>query len=1136
MMVNYVLMNYSQVFKIQKIMKGMRYLIMVLLFVVSCKTDKKEQPQEKKETLFRFLSSDESGVKFQNTITESDSIYILDNYYMYNGAGLGVGDFNNDGLPDIIFSGNMVSSKLYLNQGNLKFKDVTTEAGVTTKSWMTGVSVVDLDGNGWQDIFISSGVACEYGCRSLIFMNQGLDASGIPKFTEQGIVTGLADTTHVTQAAFFDYDRDGDLDVYLLKNIVDGVNKSVIQKPGFYPEKSHTNDRLLRNNGVKNGTLSFTDVSKKAGIDLGGYGLGIAISDLNADGWPDVYVANDFAPNDLLFINQKDGTFKDMKDECLSHHSFNGMGCDIADINNDGRFDVMVMDMLPEDNRRQKTMLFGPNENEHRKRLGLGYQAQFIRNTLQLNNGDDAEGNALPFSEVAQLSGVNKTDWSWAPLMMDFDNDGNRDIYITNGFVKDMTDLDFINSKKFATRFGTKEAQWQQLKELYSKLDGAYLSNYMYANNGNLTFEDVTSKWGIEKLSYSNGVAYADLDLDGDLDLLVNNINAEAFVIESRVSQMTDNHFARIKLKGTKLNPSAIGATVKIHQGTNTQSYYQSLIRGYLSSVEDVVHFGLGKQNSVDSIEVIWPTGELQKVFNPRVDTTITIAVEPNLKRVISKKKNPFLAKLKIKGLDFEHKEEYQNDFASQPLMLNMYSQNGSCLAAADIDGVLGDELFVGTPAGQNSQLFYQSLNGEFKMEEIDGSDLFDDVDAIWFDFDNDKDQDLYVVSGGGSFQDGDSHNLDRLYVNSGGKLTYAPDLLPKNLFNGSVVTAGDIDGDGDIDLFVGGGVKVGLYPSASTSVILINDNGKFNLADRNQQDELLQLGIVNSATFCDFDGDKWLDLVAVGEWMDITFFKNDHAGHLVKFDKKLKGTNGWWYSVKPVDLDKDGDMDFVTGNIGLNTPFVANSHYPFRLYVNDFDNNQAKDLLFSTYLKDTTGVLKEFPYHAFDPIASRINGMKARFRKHRDYARVSIENIFNEKSLKESKLYELNQPQSGLVINNGGGSFAFQPFEINLQKSSINKIGFFDVNGDGYDDIILAGNQRASENIGGWYDASIGDVLINDGTGKFKRLEPEASGLMLKGDVKSLVRLKVNKVGEVLVASEYNSSLVVYGRHINPK
>jgi enediyne biosynthesis protein E4 len=1112
-------------------MKGTQYIFIALLYLISCKTEKEQQqPQEKKETLFRFLSSDESGVKFQNTIMENDSIYILDNYYMYNGAGLGMGDFNNDGLPDMIFAGSMVESKLYLNQGKLKFKDVTEASGIHTKNWMTGVSVVDLDGNGWQDIFISSGVACEFGCRSLLFMNQGIDSTGTPKFKEEGAAIGLSDTTHVTQVAFFDYDRDGDLDAYLLKNIVDGVNKSVIQKPDFYPTKSHTDDRLLRNNGVKNGTLSFTDVSKKAGIDLGGYGLGIAISDLNSDGWPDVYVANDFSPNDLLFINQKDGTFKDMKHECLSHHSFNGMGCDIADINNDGKFDIMVMDMLPEDNKRQKTMLFGPNENEHRKRLGLGYQAQFIRNTLQLNNGVDASGNALPFSEVAQLSGVSKTDWSWAPIMMDFDNDGNRDIYITNGFVKDMTDLDFINNKKFATRFGTKEAQWQQLKDLYSKLDGAYLSNYMYANNGNLTFEDVTNKWGIEKSSYSNGVAYADLDLDGDLDLLVNNINAEAFVIESRVSELTKNHFARIKLKGTKLNPSAIGATVKLYQGADIQSHYQSLVRGYLSSVEDVIHFGLGKRNSIDSIEVIWPTGELQKVYKPQIDTTITITMLGKLKKDVIKKKNPFLSKIKIKGLDFKSKEEYQNDFAAEPLMLNMYSQNGSCLAAADIDGILGDELFIGTPAGQKSKIYYQALDGTFKVEEIPNSEQYDDVDAIWFDFDNDKDQDLYVVSGGGSFQDGDGHNLDRLYINNGGKLTYAPDLLPKNMFNGSVVTSGDVDGDGDLDLFVGGGVKVGQYPKASTSSILINDNGRLNLADQNQQEELLQLGIVNAATLCDFDGDKWLDLVAVGEWMDITFYRNDHTGHLVKFDTKLKDTNGWWYSVKPIDLDKDGDIDFAVGNIGLNTPFLAGSQYPFRLYLNDFDNNQAKDLVFSTYLKDTTGVLKEFPYHAFDPIASRINGMKARFRKHMEYARVSITNLFNEKLLKESQLYELNQPQSGWLVNNSG-SYTFQPFDINLQKSSINEMEFFDVNGDGYEDIILAGNMRASENIGGWYDASIGDVLLNDGKGKFKRAEPSATGLLLKGDVKGLAKMKINKVGEVLVASEYNSNLSIYGK-----
>lgn len=1101
----------------------------LLLLLFSC--DKKEsRPQQ--PPLFKMLSSEESGIDFNNEIIENDSIHVLDNYYIYNGGGVGIGDFNKDGNPDVVFAGNMVASKIYLNTGNLTFKDITDQTIIQTEDWMSGVNVADLDGNGWDDIYFSSGVTCEFGCQNLLFMNKGVNENGIPVFKEQGELAGLSDQDAITQTAFFDYDQDGDLDAYLLKNVVDGLNKNVIKEKGYFVKMSHTEDRLYRNNGLKDGVLSFTDVSEEAGIVYGGYGLGIAVSDLNQDGWPDLYIANDFAPNDLMYINQKDGTFKDMAPQMTKHQSFNGMGCDIADINNDGQFDIMVMDMLPEDNKRQKTMLMGANENQFRSRIRAGYQPQFMRNTLQVGNGTVGD-EMLPYSEVAQMAGVNKTDWSWAPLMTDFNNDGLRDIYISNGYVRDMTDLDFISNKKFALQFGTEEAKFQKLKEMYNKLDGAYLSNYMYMNEGNLSFTDVTKDWGLSEPSFTQGTAFADFDGDGDLDLVTNNINKKAFVIENKSNELSDNNFIRLKLNQKGLNPAAFGAKVVLYQQNTIQTHYHSTVRGYLSTVENTIHFGLGKSGTIDSIQITWPGGGIQSLVDVQPNQTLEVSRnELQLQELKEKQeRKTVFSSTQVAGLVFTHQENNQNDFAAQPLILNMYSQKGPVMVSGNVSLVPYQDLFIGNSKGFESTVLRQDSNGVFVAEQLTESKEFEDSGALFFDKDGDGDDDLYIVSGGAAYQSGHINLGDRLYRNDEGVLKLEEEqLLPAINVNGTVVKGADIDKDGDIDLFVGGGVVLGQYPNAEKSQLLINTNGAFKMAEKGVFEEISKLGIVNDAIWDDFDKDGWVDLIIVGEWSAVTFYRND-SGKLKKVEsnQRLDNAMGWWNTIRSADLDGDGDEDYIVGNVGRNTPFEVKEQLPLELYVKDFDNNGTDDPVFSTYLKDTTGQYQKFPYHPLLSLSAQLNVLKSTFRKHEKFAVTPLEDIFTRKLLKEADHYQLNYPYTSVIINEGNGKFSLKPLPSEAQLSIVQTVEAIDYDKDGDIDIVLAGNFKASETMGGWYDASLGALMENDGKGNFSFVSNSQSGLLLDGQVKALKTITLADGSRVLLATETDGELSVY-------
>ena len=790
-------------------------LVLISALFSTCHTASYEAP------LFVSRSASQTGLTFANTITESDSVNILSYYYCYNGGGVATGDLNNDGRPDLFFGGNMVSSRLYLNQGNLRFSDVTQAAGLTTSAWIMGISIIDINNDGWLDLYLNvAGPPQQTPTRNLLFINKGADKQGVPTFVEMASSYGLANNSFNVQSAFFDYDRDGDLDMYLMTNQVNGVDKNSVIPPNYPVTRGATTDHLYQNQGIIDslGHPFFVDVSAHAGIVQEGYGLGLAISDLNADGWPDVYVANDFMTNDHLYINQRNGTFRNEATRSQRHQSYNGMGVDIADINNDSHPDILVVDMLPQTNLRRKTTIAGMNYEKFLLETQAGYVPQFMRNTLQLNRGTGPDG--VQFSEIGQLAGIHATDWSWGPLLADFDNDGLRDIYITNGFAKNITDLDFANYQASETMFGTQQARNNKQQELTSLLKGVKVSNYVYRNTGRLSFTDETTNWGIDTPSYSNGAVYADLDNDGDLDLVTSNINEPAYLYENQADKHpTKANFLNIGLRGSQQNRFGIGATVTVYYQNQSQTSYVSPVRGYLSSIATPIHIGLGLATRTDSVRVIWPDGRQELIKKSITAHSITLDyrnASPTRISSISSVEPLFSLANKQLNIHFMHAENRHNDFTENPLLVHQFDRSGPALAVADIDGINGDDFFVGGPAGQPGTLFRQQINGTFVAQSINQAEArCEDAGSLFFDADGDGDIDLYVASGGSEFSAQSEEYQDRLYLNNSSlgyvSFSLARNALPPMLTSKSCVVGADYDRDGDIDLFVGGRYEPGV-------------------------------------------------------------------------------------------------------------------------------------------------------------------------------------------------------------------------------------------------------------------------------------------------------------------------------------
>jgi hypothetical protein len=1101
-------------------MMKIRYLSLLLIIsiFISCKS----------KTRFQLVSSEHSGIHFNNKITESDSVNVLDMVNIYNGAGVGIGDFNNDGLPDIYFTGNMVSNRLYLNKGNFVFEDITDIAGVGGDGeWCRGASVVDINNDGWPDIYVCATIKTDPRLRrNLLYINQGLDKNGIPHFKEMGREYGLGDTLYSTMAEFFDYDKDGDLDMYLTVNQIPNHynpnNFRPIITDGTFPSTG----RLYRNDW--NDSLKhpvFTDVSKQAGIGVEGFNHDATIADINQDGWPDIYVTSDFIGDDILYINNHDGTFTNKVRDYFKHTSSSGMGQDIEDINNDGLPDVVELDMDPPDNYRKKMFAVPNNYRMYQNSDFYGYQYQYARNCLQLNQGprvgpNDSAGDPM-FSEIGYYSGIEATDWSWTPLVADFDNDGYRDIIVTNGYPRDVNDHNFINFRANALQVASKQM-------ILSQIPQVKIHSFGFRNNHDLTFSDVSADWGLMKPGFSNGAAYADLDGDGDLDLIVNNIDDEAHIYRNMsVEQDPENHhYLQVAFAGDTLNKGGFGAWVELHyDGGKQQVYENTPFRGYLSTIQDIAHFGLGKLMAVDTVLVKWPDGKMQEWLNVKADRVL-VADHRNARLPYLVKKPSIAAGALFKeitdsiGLHFSHQQQDYIDFNIQKMMPHKFSQYGPSIAVGDVDGNGLDDMIVGGAAGHSAQIFLQQPDGHFIQKALlpdmaGKGKLADDLQVLLFDADGDGDQDLFIAAGGYKNPKNSPAYQDRLYINDGkGNFTRDSSALPSNFTSKFCVRAADYNHDGKLDLFISGRVDPQNYPKPVSSFIYRNDSHdgvvRFTDVTASVAPALLNIGMVCDAIWTDFDNDGWPDLILAGEWMPVTFLKNEKG--VFKNISASSGINdhkGWWNSIIAGDFDKDGKMDYIIGNMGTNSFYRASATQPVRVYGGDFDKNGIYDMIPSTYLPDQDGKVREFPAETRDDLLKQITAMRKKFPDYKSFAVATMDQVLTPEERKGALVLEANDFRSCLLKNEGNGRFSLHPLPAQAQLSVINGMVAEDFDGDGQLDVLLSGNDFGIEPTVGRYDALNGLLLKGDGRGGFTPMSIAQSGVYLPGDQKALVKLR---------------------------
>lgn len=1066
------------------------WLIGLLVGLGSCGVEVSKEP------LFQRLTAEQTGVDFVNEIVEDDTFNMYSFMNIYTGGGIAVGDVDGDGLEDLFFSGNRVPSRLYRNKGGLQFEDITAQSGIQTSRWCAGASMVDINQDGRLDIYIS--VSGNTNTANLLYVNQG---DG--RFAEQAAAYGLDDRRQCMHASFFDYDLDGDLDVFLIVNPVDYSLADVNRiRERYLNGEAKSTDVLYRNDGEG----QFTDVSAEAGILIEGYSLGLSTADINNDGWPDVYVSNDFITNDLLYINNQDGTFSNRAAEQLDHTSFAGMGHDVADINNDGWPDIMVVDMLPEDNLRKKMIIPAASYDKFQLTLEKGYEPQYTRNSLQLNNGNGR------FSEIGQMAGVDKTDWSWSSLMADYDNDGDKDLLVTNGFLRDVGNLDYISyQRKLASPFGKKEVSRRNRLLAIQSLGAAKLQNYLFENSGDLQFYNRAEEWGLGALSCSNGAAFADLDGDGDLELIINNVNDQAFIYENKHNELAANKYLKLNLEGATGNRQGVGAVVRIWTADGLQHYQHHLYRGYASTVSQEIHFGLGMAAKVDSLEVRWPGGARQLLKDLAINQKI------NIRQADAKLEKPvepsaaiplFQEVSKEIGLSFVQKEDVFVDFKVQPLLPHKHSLGGPPLAVADVNGDGLDDVFVGGAAGYKGRLFLQTAQSQFEEKAWTIDSLYEDMGSLFFDAEGDGDLDLYVVSGGSSFPKFAAAYQDRLYLNDGrANFQLSTTALPPMLESGSCVAAADFDRDGDLDLFVGGRLVPGAYPSPATSSLLRNDSENGQVRFTNVTESLLadgeKMGLLTAALWTDFDGDGWQDLLVAGEWMPLQFYRNK-KGQFVKVDAGgLAQSHGWWNSLQGGDFDGDGDTDYLAGNLGLNSHLKSSVEEPVCIYAKDYDKNGRIDPILCYYIKG-----ENYVAHPRDQLIEQINGMRVRFKSYEAYARTDFAHSFLQSELSDAYVVKSQTFAHHYIENKGNGQFELHPLPRLTQMAPLYGMQAFDEDEHGASEWLLVGNSFAPEVGQGRYDASKGFRLQSDGRGGWSLAD--APGLAIDGDAKSLVRLRL--------------------------
>ena len=1062
------------------------------------------------ETLFTLVDNSKTGINFSNELvdTKEHSIFLYANYY--GGAGVGIGDFDNDGLEDIFFAANLLDDKIYKNLGNFEFEDKTKMSGIINNgSWSTGVTVADVNNDGLLDIYVS----CElYDDAPVLRRNKLYINQGSFKFKESASEWGVDVDRRTRHSVFFDYNKDGLLDLYLLNHPPNTGNFS----PFFGKDMSLSeyNLQLFENKGNH-----FVDVTQSAGLSRSGFPNAAVIGDFNKDGWPDIYVANDFDSPDFLYFNNKDKTFTYATETSLRHTSFYSMGVDAADINNDSHLDLMVLDMTAEDNFRLKSNMSGMNPDSFWKVVNDGGHYQYMFNTLQLNNGNDT------FSDIAQFTGTAATDWSWSSLVADFDNDGQKDIYITNGLLRDIRNTDAdkkiadIVSKKINEYIiqnpnNTEISLWDvvDLKELLDLLPSQKLKNYYYKNHGNLEFSNITDSSGLNQPSFSHGASYVDLDNDGDLDLVVNNVNDKPFIYENN-SENNGNNFIRLKMVDDR---PTLGTKVKMYYDKEFQYFETTNVRGIYSTSEDVVHFGINKSKAIDSILIEWPDQTLQKIINPKINKTHKVYKEGiiiNSKSNINDDKR-FNEDKSI--LNYTHRENYFNDYEKQVLLPHKLSQLGPAIAKGDINGDGLEDLFVGGASGQEASVYIQNENS---FEKIDNDiwtkhKALEDIDALFFDSDNDGDLDIYVVSGGNEFMPNSSTYLDRLYINDGnGNFTFRRELLPSNFESGSVVKAFDFDNDGDLDLFVGSRMKPWNYPEPASSFLLINENGKFS---NYNTDQFADLGLVTDAEWFDYDNDGDSDIVVVGEWMPITVFKNQD-GNFIKEEINTNlgcSSTGWWYSIEVGDLNNDKLPDLIVGNLGLNYKYKASVDEPFEVFYDDFDENGTKDIVLAYY---NYGI--QFPLRGFSCSSQQVPDLKDKFEKYDIFASLDVQEVYGEENLENALRLSVNTFESAALINNES-FFDFKPLPNYAQFSSVNDIIIKDFDNDQINDLLIVGNMYHAEIETARNDAGNGLFLKGVGDGSFKEVSVSESGFFAPGDSKKIITLNLGNNDIILVAN----------------